>query len=426
MPRYDAVVVGAGVFGLATAYHILEAEPGQRILVVDKNPGPGMGNTARSAAAFREFFTSEINYKLARSSISYYTSLEEEGVDLGIRMVGYLWLESESSYEEKMQAISRLKHRLEYRVIDSREIEEELGLRAEVSRAEEGSLMGLSDVYCGIYTPRAGLMCSDRLVHHYYGSLREMGCEFMFNRRVGRILLEPVERIGIPGEPFAWQRVRAGGVVLEGGERIEADRVIVAAGAWTHQLMDAVGIDAHVRPKKRQVFVVKASTPELARMLDSRGISEEGMPFTILPGPRVCIRPDFEGRSFWILYSDDIGRPFALEEEPVAERNFYLKGIYHVLVQYFPQFLNRMPSNMWAGHYAYSTLDRQPVIFEEAGIVVVSGGSGSGIMKADAVGRVAAALYLGRRWARLFGGLSIRVSDLGIKGRRVEEERLVL
>ena len=47
-------------------------------------------------------------------------------------------------------------------------------------------------------------------------------------------------------------------------------------------------------------------------------------------------------------------------------------------------------------------------------------------MKADAVGRIAAALYAGEEYAELYGGEKFRVSDLGIRERKVEPEKLIL
>jgi glycine/D-amino acid oxidase-like deaminating enzyme len=66
------------------------------------------------------------------------------------------------------------------------------------------------------------------------------------------------------------------------------------------------------------------------------------------------------------------------------------------------------------------------LIFEENGLIVVGGASGSGILKADAIGRIAAALYGGEEYALLFGDRRFRVSDLGLKDRSVEPEKLVI
>jgi hypothetical protein len=47
-------------------------------------------------------------------------------------------------------------------------------------------------------------------------------------------------------------------------------------------------------------------------------------------------------------------------------------------------------------------------------------------MKGDAVGRIAAALYLGEEYADLFGNREFRVSDLSLAKRKVDPERLII
>jgi glycine/D-amino acid oxidase-like deaminating enzyme len=71
-------------------------------------------------------------------------------------------------------------------------------------------------------------------------------------------------------------------------------------------------------------------------------------------------------------------------------------------------------------------MDGQPVIFEENDLMVVGGASGSGILKADSIGRIAGALYNGEDYANLYGDRKFKVSDLGLKHRNVEPEKLVI
>jgi len=61
LAEYDAVVIGAGILGLATAYYMKKENPGHRILVVERLSGPGQGSTAKSAGMFRAFFYSKTN-----------------------------------------------------------------------------------------------------------------------------------------------------------------------------------------------------------------------------------------------------------------------------------------------------------------------------------------------------------------------------
>jgi glycine/D-amino acid oxidase-like deaminating enzyme len=59
------------------------------------------------------------------------------------------------------------------------------------------------------------------------------------------------------------------------------------------------------------------------------------------------------------------------------------------------------------------------------GLYVAAGTSGSGIMKADAIGRIAASLALGREKAELYGGTVVESNILRLN-RCFEEERLVI
>ena len=78
MTDYDVLVVGAGILGLSTAYHIKLANPALKVLVVDKNMAAGLGSTVNSAAAFRCFFSSSSNLALADSSVEFYKHLQQD------------------------------------------------------------------------------------------------------------------------------------------------------------------------------------------------------------------------------------------------------------------------------------------------------------------------------------------------------------
>ncbi|WP_117354534.1 FAD-dependent oxidoreductase [Acidilobus sp. 7A] len=85
---YDYMVVGAGIVGLATAYHIKQMDPGSTVLVIDKEDSVGAGDTAKSAAAF----TNRTNLRLAKGAISFYLEVQSEGLNLAALKVGYLFV----------------------------------------------------------------------------------------------------------------------------------------------------------------------------------------------------------------------------------------------------------------------------------------------------------------------------------------------
>ena len=426
---FDYVVVGAGIVGLSTAYYLKSMSPHARVLVIDKEDSPGAGDTARSAAAFRVFFTNRANILLSKTSVRFYRSIQESGYDLDMRFVGYLFVLDRRGFKGAMPGLSEARSMgLEFEEIPPEDLERILGVKARPRETELGELMGLEDVEVGVLVREAGILDPERLVMYYYERLKAMGVEFALSTKVTGFTLEPRRSIGVEGEPFPWQEARVSGVMLEDGKEVKASKkVIVATGAWSPFLLEPIGIDSFSRPKKRQVFVIRARSEGLKRLLHVRGLNRENlMPMTILP-KGAFIRPEPREESFWVGLSDDLGRPFELEEPPRPEERFYTLGVLPVLSAYIPEFDEMPYDGSWAGHYDI-TMDGLPIIYEpyDSDLVVACGTSGSGIMKADAIGRVAASLALGLEEAELYGGERIPVKWLGVANRISERELLVI
>jgi glycine/D-amino acid oxidase-like deaminating enzyme len=424
----DVLVVGAGIIGLSSAYHIKRLNPGKSVLVIDKHSAAGQGNTAKSVACFRNVFSSKTNFLLADSSVDYYMHVQNElKRDLDLHMIGYLFLFSEAGYKNNLEAFKKMKLAgVEFELFEKEELEKMIpGAVLEFSEDdEEAEMLGLENVSMGVLGKKCGYLDVDELVKFYEEEFKKLGGLTQYNTLASKMILEPKKKLRIPGEPFVWQDSRVVGVETNRGE-IRAETLVVATGVWTTELLNPIGVDSHIRPKKRQIFTVKG--PSLEPLFNIRGFNKEGiLPFTILPKAHMYFRPDIGERSCWVGCADELGRKFELEEDPQPEEDYYLKNIYLVLRKYFPHFEDLRPSGAWAGQYAMNTIDANPYIFEEAGMILVVGLSGSGIIKADAVGRVAAALYMDEEYAELFGGRSFKVSDLSVKKRKVDMETFVI
>ncbi len=429
MSKYDVLVVGAGVLGLSTAYHIKRENPERSILVLDKLGGPGQGNSAKSVGAFRNVFSSRTNFLLADSTIDFFTHVQEDlGHDLGLVFHGYLWLLSGRQYRRQEENFKEMSRRgVELRTWEREDLRRMIpDLVTEFEEGdEEAEVMGLEPVERGLQGVKCGSIDADRLVRFYEEEFKRLGGEVRYNVEVKRLILKPERELGLPGEPFVWQDASVKGVETVRGEEIYADRVVVAVGAWANTLLNPIGLDAFMRPKKRQVFVFKDE--RLERLFHSEGFNKEGVvPLLILPKAGILIKPEVSEGALWIECADNLGRPFKLEDDPQPELTYYTGNLYHVVVKYLPCFRDVQPVNMWAGQYALNSIDKTPYVFEEAGMIYVGAGSGSGLMKCDALGRIAAALYAGEKEATLYGGRAFRVSDLSVKERRVERETFVL
>jgi glycine/D-amino acid oxidase-like deaminating enzyme len=420
--------VGAGILGLSTAYHIKSRNPKAKVLVVDRLSAAGQGNTAKSASAFRCLFSSKTNFVLADSSIEFYRHVQENlNIDLKLRFVGYLWLLSEEGYEETMPILKGLTEEgVGYKEYGKEELAQKIGVRTDLTNDEEAQLMKLGNVYKGILITKAGILDADSIARFYEEQFLKLGGKIEFCVHVKNLIAESCEPLGIPGEPYFWQEARIAGLNTDKG-LIKAKKTILATGVWTPQLLDDVGIECYIKPKKRQVFPVTAKSPALRQLLYTKGFNHyDCIPFTLLYNPRIYIRPFPDEGVFWLGCSDEFPRAFKLEENPQVEKEFYEYGIQPAIAKYFPHFKDCRPSSPFAGQYAISTLDGHPVIFEERDLIVASGASGSGIMKADAIGRIAAALYNGEEYAMLYGDREFKISDLGLKNRKTELEKLVI
>ena len=436
--KFDVVVIGAGVVGMAAAYHIKENSPEKEVLVVERYADVGQGNTARSNAMFRNTFTSPDNQVLAGSSIDFYLHVQRElGVDIGIDLVGYLWMMSPKQRKACEGHVKTMQDNgVDVKLFERSELERLIpGLVTKFNGSEEAALMKLEDVDAALLGTKCGRLAPDKLTAFYRDGFLARGGKISFNTEAERLVFGAVDGLGIQGEPFAWQESRVTGVKLNGGTTVSADKVVVAAGAWNNELLDGSGIDGHVKNKKRQTFGLPVKgNPELERLLLSKGFNHSGvLPFTILPKSGLYLKPVKEEGEFLVACEDEINRPFITVpehdlEKYQAEPDYFEMSIYHVLREYFPAFDGVRPTRMWAGLYSYNTIDNMPYVFEENGVIAVGGDSGSGVLKGDALGRVAEAVYRKGQDATtiLYGGKQYRASRLGFKSRSLEREEWVI
>ena len=422
MRKFDAIIVGAGITGLSTAYHLKIQNKDLRIAIIDKFPTFAQGNTARATAGFRDLFSTDTNFMLSHSSIEFYRHVQNSmGKDLGMIFTGYMFLLAEE--ELGNPHLEKIMKKTRARTVGKDELASTgyFNLNPDSREAEiinakpvEGAFLGLN---CGIIEP-------DLVAEFYYNELLKTDVEFHFGTELLSLSLEPVHPLDYPGEPFLWQEKTIGRLITSRGEMV-ADYYIMCTDVWTTNLLDPLGIDSHIRPKKRQVFQVGG--PEIEKMLADDSLTGAGtFPFTILPGTGIHFRPAPGEKAFRVSVADEIGRDFSFTEEPELEKDFFTYSVRPVLNEYVLPFRNSRLIGGWAGHYSYNTIDMNPYIFKCLNVIVSTGTSGSGIMKADANGRITASLYSGHEKAKLFDGSAIRVSDLGIENRNVGFESFVL
>jgi FAD-dependent oxidoreductase domain-containing protein 1 len=435
---YDIIVVGAGILGLACAYHLKENNSKLNILVLDRLSDVGQANTARSNAMFRNTFTSKDNRILSDTSINFYLDITRKGADIGMKKTGYLWVMDERQMSQNQRHVQKMIDTgMEIRSYSKEDLGKVLPSLRTRFDSEEAKIMKLHDVAGGVFGIKCGRLDPDKLSRFYSERFIALGGKIVFNVDAISLLCEPDEPLGIEGEPFVWQESKVVGVRVQGmtPTDLRADSVVIAAGVWNNELLEPIGIDGHVKAKKRQMFTVSArGNPGLSGLIHNDNFNDlRVLPFVILPKSGCYLKAVDENNEFWVACEDDFNRAFVNTPEKSmencrAEPSYYEHSVYPILKEYFTEFENMKPNQMWAGMYSYNTLDSIPFVFSENGLIVAGGGSGSGIMKADAMGRIVDAMYREgeKAEASLYGEVHYNVGKIGFKTRAVEREEWVI
>jgi len=457
--RYDVVVVGAGALGLASAYHLILDHPELSVLVVDARSGPGEGSMGASNAMVRDVFSSQDNHLLARSSIAFYRHLMEEHESLRtpsplLDLYGYLWLLPESQMEEYSSLVAQSGGSIDARPVSLDHLRSCPGLDASPKRWYEGDGASPPEpITGGLFGRQCGTVAPEMLASFYCEQARNRGVEFAFDTCVQRLSFEGREEILLHERskmPFAFQeqmkgRLRISRVSFGDGRSVATDRVIVAAGAWAERLLHPLGVATACSPRSQLLFSVSgpgveellAWEPPVDPIDTDRGKAR--LPFLILP-TGATLKPIHRQRHLWVGIVDTVAHPIGTREDPskegrldynmaeLGEREAFGTDMLPAVTPYLPRFETTAVrlENSWGGYYNFSP-DGLPVLTEESyGVIFVGGDSGSGIMKADAMGRLVAAKYADKSEARLFTGDSYRLDRLSLSHRVTQEERIIL
>jgi sarcosine oxidase subunit beta len=232
----DVVIVGGGVMGTSTAYH-LALKGCRNVLLLEREPFFGMQATGKCAGGIRYQFSTEINVRLSQLSLPMLGRFEEElGQPIDLRYCGYLFL---LTCEEDVAAF---RHNVE--------MQHRLGVDTEwlepTRIAEVAPLIDLEGVLAGTFHARDGLADPSGVVQGYVSGARRLGVK----------LLNDVEVTGI--------RVTGGRIqaVTTDQGRVATPVVVNAAGPWAGEIGGMAGVEIPIVPVRRQI-VVTGPIPEV-------------------------------------------------------------------------------------------------------------------------------------------------------------------
>src|SRR5713101_7038336 len=209
--RYDVAVIGAGVFGAWTAWHL--GRRGRRVLLADAyGPGNARASSAGESRIIRMGYGADELY--TRWSVMSLAQWKEFFAAAGERLfheTGVLWLAGKDD--------SRVRH--------AAEVFARCGVAYEELSREELEKrypqIGLEGITKGLLEPRSGVLLARRAVAAVAEAAQRLGVEY----RVAQI-----------AEPRGAGAISA--VTTNSGERIKADAFVFACGAWLAKLFPEI------------------------------------------------------------------------------------------------------------------------------------------------------------------------------------------
>jgi len=238
----DAVIVGAGINGLAVAYEL--AKLGVRDVVVVEKGYVGSGSTGRCGGGIRQQWTTEENVRLARESVELYENLTSElGYQTFFRRGGYLMVTETEEHRAAMREAVALQNRC--------------GVESEFLEPDR-CLDIVPDL--NIARIKGASFCAGD------GTAYPFSVVWGYARAADRRRVKIFSQIRVTGIECDGGRITAVGT--DRG-RIATPIVVNCAGPWARALAAKVGIDLPNRQERHEIMVSESLKPCLEPMVIS-------------------------------------------------------------------------------------------------------------------------------------------------------------
>ena len=376
LPRKaDVVIIGGGVMGTSTAYHLVKR--GQtNILLLERESFFGTGATGRCAGGIRHQFNTEVNIRLSQKSLAMIDTLEEEtGQSAMVRKCGYLFVLTDEKDVPVFQKTLKLQ--------------DSLGVKTEWLSGDEVSRLAapcvFPDAIGGTFNPDDGLADPNSIVMGYIKAARRQGAVCLTDCTVTDFELEN-------------NKVRK---VRTSLGSVETETVVNACGPWSTFLGNVIDLEIPVSPLRRQWFVTE-KVPELPAEF----------PFVIDFSQSLYFHREASGL---LSGMSNPNQKFGTDQS--IDQDWEIRHIKEALAR-LPLLENSGIKARQAGLYEL-TPDAHPIIGSTPvdGFYLLTGFSGHGFMQGPICGKLMAEILIDGKAS------SVDISMLDYK--RFEENRLI-
>ena len=351
--RAGVVVIGGGVMGVSTAFHLAEA--GADVVLLERDE-LASGSTSRAAGGVRAQFSDPVNIALGNRGLELFEDFARRpGGEIDLKQHGYLFLLSDPG---DVAAFERSIAVQNAQGVPSRLLDVEEAVRLSPLVSPDG-------LVAAAYAPRDGHCTPEAVVQGYATAARAHGATLVRHC--------PVTGIDVSGGEITAVRTERG--------LIRTDTVVCAAGAWSAAIGEMAGVDLPVRPLRRQI-VVTEPIPGLPA----------DMPFTIDFGTSFYFHDEGPGLLMGMSEPEDV------HAFDAGVTDDWLAALGDVAARRAPGLAEVGLAHRWAGLYEI-TPDHNAIVGESPDVgrfLYATGFSGHGFLQGPAIGEVMRDLVLGR------------------------------
>ena len=350
MIKKNILIIGAGISGLSIAYH-LGLENTQDVLVIDKSYFAS-GATGRCGAGVRQQWATKQNCLLTQWSMKFFEKAHKvlDYEDLELKQEGYLIVATTDDEVTKFKKNVKLQNELgiETRYLS---VQEALDI---VPHLNPDNFLGAT------FNQSDGHLNPFKTSEAFYLAGNRLGVTYSFHEEVLSI-----------------QSVTEGFIVTTTKNKYLASKVINAAGGYSKEVGQMVGIDLPIYSEKHEILATEPIERFQGPMVMSynKNINIQQVPH----GPFVMGRSEIGNKP-----SHDIS----------SSRSFTRK-MSQTVMDLLPKVGELRVVRTWAGSYNMSP-DRQPIIGKTPveNYYVACGFSGHGFMLAPIVGKLMSEIIL--------------------------------
>jgi glycine/D-amino acid oxidase-like deaminating enzyme len=361
MKSVDVAIVGGGVMGSSTAYHLFKHGFTGKIAIIEKDTSYAYSCTARAVGGLRQQFSRPENIALSRFGLQFIRGLKQEfglDADVTFREHGYLLLASSAG-------LGLLKANVETQHASGADVV----LLSPDKLKMEFPWLETDGLAAGAFSRSGeGWLDPNSLMNLLRKAAQARGAELIRDEVVS----------------LSQADGRISALRLKSGSHLAVGALVNAAGAGAGTLAAMAGIRLPVGPRKRYVYVLDC--PPADERLHQGPLLVDPSGFYLRP----------EGRHFLSGLSP------AADEEPSemdweVDPSWFEERIWPLLAARIKAFETLKVVNAWVGHYDYNAQDENGIIGRHPRIpnlYFANGFSGHGLQQGPAVGNAIAELIV--------------------------------